>query len=316
MTLNCTTIKLQNGSNGTEVKEVQTILKNLGFYDGYIDGEYGEITVNAVKLFQRSKSLTQDGWIGQVTCKALNNTTTKETTINNYRDFTGKKFLKADIEQAATTYRTHIKNNKNYPNYLTIKDSNGTSYNIAKANYMGLFEAVSQFFVKNERVPNYVILNTTANNPLAIDYQNNSIKCAPASTSMCFQMLGKWVHEDTLAVAMNTNSRSQGTAPANLVAGVKKYGFEFKEIPRNITTVKQALAEGSPVIMHIHSAYAGGRSCLGYRGSFGHYIMCYGTSGNYYYIADPTKGFRTCTSTSIDNAKSSSNMKYYRLNPT
>lgn len=316
MTLDCTNIKLQKGSTGTKVKEAQTILKNLGFYDGYIDGDYGAITVNAVKLFQRNKGLAQDGWIGPVTCKALNTAGASNTTISNYRDFTGKKFLKADIQQAASTFRTHIKNNKNYPNYLTIKDSNGTNYNIARANYMGLFEGVSQFFVKNGREPNYVILNTTANNPLAIDYQNNDINCGPTSTSMCCQMLAKWIPETTLARDMNTNRASQGTAPANLVAGVKKYGFEFKEIPRNISSVKTALSEGSPVLMHIHSAYSGGRSCLGYRGSFGHYIMCYGTSGNYYYIADPTKGFRTCYSTSIDNAKSSSNMKYYRLNPT
>lgn len=315
MTLDCTNIELAKGSNGSKVKEVQTILKNLGFYDGLLDGDYGTITVNAVKLFQRSKGLAQDGWVGPVTCKALNTAGANNTTISNYRDFTGKKFLKDDITKAATTYRTHIKNNKNYPNYIIIKDSTGTSYNLARANYMGLFEGVSQFFVKNGREPNYVVLNSTANNPLAIDYQNNSIQCGPASTSMCMQMLGKWIPENTLATAMNTNKASQGTAPSNLVAGVKKFGFEYKEINRNITAVQKALSEGSPVLMHIHSAYSGGRSCLGYRGSFGHYIMCYGTNGNYYYIADPTKGFKTCVSTSIDNAKSSSNMKYYRLNP-
>ena len=73
--------------------------------------------------------------------------------------------------------------------------------------------------------------------------------------------------------------------------------------------------EGSPVLVHIHTAYAGGRSCLGYSGSYGHYILIYGVSGDYYLIADPTKGFKKCYYSSINNARSSTNMKYYRLDP-
>lgn len=315
MTIDCTNIKLQKGSTGDKVKQAQTILKSLGFYGGVIDGDYGEMTVDAVNKFQRSKGLAVDGWIGQVTCKALNNSqTSTSTTITPFKDIAGKKFMKADIIKMAKTFRTHIKNNKNYPNYLTIMDNNGKYYNMGKSAYMGLFEDVSIFFIKNGRMPNYAVFDSTANNPLVIDYQNNGSNCGPSSLSMCMQMLAEWIPEPTLAKEMGT-STSSGTSPSQLKYGAKTHGFELVEIGRDISSVRKALAEGSPVLMHIHTSYSGGRSCLGYYGSYGHYIMCYGTSGDYYKIADPTKGFKTCYCTGIDNARSSTNMKYYRLNP-
>lgn len=59
------------GSRGEEVKQIQTKLKNLGFYKGSIDGIYGSATVKAVKAFQKSKGLTVDGIAGTQTLKHL-----------------------------------------------------------------------------------------------------------------------------------------------------------------------------------------------------------------------------------------------------
>ena len=55
------------GSTGTEVKNIQTVLKKLGYYSGSIDGIYGSGTRNAVIRFQRDCGLTQDGICGPVT---------------------------------------------------------------------------------------------------------------------------------------------------------------------------------------------------------------------------------------------------------
>lgn len=55
------------GSTGTEVKNIQTVLKKLGYYTGSIDGIYGSGTKNAVLRFQRDCGLTQDGICGPVT---------------------------------------------------------------------------------------------------------------------------------------------------------------------------------------------------------------------------------------------------------
>lgn len=320
MTLNCKTTDLKKGSTGEEVKELQTILKEKGYYDGNIDGEYGDYTVQAVKLLQRAQGNSTDGEFGPKTCAKLNQTTTTTTTTSNTSSTTAstsntnasnKKFMKADILTAAETYRKHIKNNNNYPNYIEIPDSTGTKYQVSKALYMGLFEGVNMFAIKNGRLPNYVTASSTANNPLCIDYQNNSVNCGPTSLSMCLQLYAEYVSEPTLATACNTGS--SGTSPSDLKKGAQKYGYDLVEINRNSTSVQASLDKCRPVLMHIHTSYAGGKSCLGYRGAYGHYIVCYGMNNGKYLLADPTKGFKTCNSTSIDNARSSTNMKYYSV---
>lgn len=59
------------GSRGTEVRQIQTKLKALGFYTSTVDGIFGSKTLDAVKRFQRSRGLTADGIVGQATLKAL-----------------------------------------------------------------------------------------------------------------------------------------------------------------------------------------------------------------------------------------------------
>ena len=90
MTLKCENINLKKGSKGEQVREVQTLLQKKGYYNGRIDGDYGELTVEAVKKFQKSTNgkLTIDGVVGPVTCKHL----TKEGTLQKeYTIFTNTK---------------------------------------------------------------------------------------------------------------------------------------------------------------------------------------------------------------------------------
>ncbi len=62
---------LRKGSTGDAVKALQTKLKEKGFFSGSISGTYGTDTVEAVKEFQKSKSLTVDGIAGSTTQHAL-----------------------------------------------------------------------------------------------------------------------------------------------------------------------------------------------------------------------------------------------------
>lgn len=90
MALNCTNINLKKGSKGDTVKEAQNLLKTLKHYNGKIDGDYGDLTVTAVKQFQKTqKTLAQDGIIGPVTCKKLNEAT--QPTPSSYTVFTNTK---------------------------------------------------------------------------------------------------------------------------------------------------------------------------------------------------------------------------------
>ena len=63
--------RLEKGSTGSEVKDLQTKLKKLGYYDAYVDGDYGDTTVAAVRAFQKKYNLTADGIAGKETLKKL-----------------------------------------------------------------------------------------------------------------------------------------------------------------------------------------------------------------------------------------------------
>ena len=59
------------GSRGDEVRRIQKKLKELGFYNGSIDGMYGSATKKAVIAFQKSCGITADGIAGAKTLKFL-----------------------------------------------------------------------------------------------------------------------------------------------------------------------------------------------------------------------------------------------------
>ena len=60
-----------SGSTGEAVKQIQTALKNKGYYTGKVDGIFGKLTTAAVKSFQRDNGLTADGVVGSATIRAL-----------------------------------------------------------------------------------------------------------------------------------------------------------------------------------------------------------------------------------------------------
>lgn len=59
------------GSRGSEVRTIQTKLKNWGYFFDKVDGIYGEKTRDAVIWFQKKNGLTADGIAGPATLKAM-----------------------------------------------------------------------------------------------------------------------------------------------------------------------------------------------------------------------------------------------------
>ena len=62
---------LQSGDSGFDVENLQRALVDKGFFTGDIDGEYSDDLTEAVKKFQASVNLEQDGIAGPKTLKAL-----------------------------------------------------------------------------------------------------------------------------------------------------------------------------------------------------------------------------------------------------
>ena len=65
------------GFQGDAVRTVQRKLRELGYYTGSIDGDFGKETEKAVKAFQKANGLSADGKVGEQTLKKLNDKNAK-----------------------------------------------------------------------------------------------------------------------------------------------------------------------------------------------------------------------------------------------
>ena len=59
------------GDNGVEIEKLQTLLNELGYYQGAIDGDFGLKTQASVVQFQKESGLGQDGIVGPATKAVL-----------------------------------------------------------------------------------------------------------------------------------------------------------------------------------------------------------------------------------------------------
>jgi N-acetylmuramoyl-L-alanine amidase len=66
---------LRRGSVGPDVENLQQSLAVLGYYAGWIDGDFGPMTEKAVIDFQASAGLETDGIVGPLTWEALKRAT-------------------------------------------------------------------------------------------------------------------------------------------------------------------------------------------------------------------------------------------------
>jgi peptidoglycan hydrolase-like protein with peptidoglycan-binding domain len=58
---------MQKGDRGPAVKVLQTELRDLGYYVGNLDGQFGELTFNALVAIQKELQIADDGIVGPVT---------------------------------------------------------------------------------------------------------------------------------------------------------------------------------------------------------------------------------------------------------
>lgn len=80
-TTGVTTLKV--GSEGADVKRMQQRLKNLGYYTGSVDGDFGAGTEVAVRDFQANNGLSVDGKAGKRTLEVLYSENAKKKTATS-----------------------------------------------------------------------------------------------------------------------------------------------------------------------------------------------------------------------------------------
>ena len=81
-----TPVVSQYGSKGVEVTKIQQRLKNWGYFDGPVTGNYGSLTTEAVKKFQKAHGLPVTGNADAATLEKIG-LPSGETSANNDSDY-------------------------------------------------------------------------------------------------------------------------------------------------------------------------------------------------------------------------------------
>ena len=81
------------GSKGDEVRRIQKKLRELGYYNGNVDGIYGQATKKAVIAFQKNCGITADGIAGSKTLLYLG--------LGDSSSSTSGKYSQSDIDLLA-----------------------------------------------------------------------------------------------------------------------------------------------------------------------------------------------------------------------
>ncbi|MBP2651740.1 MAG: yocH 2 [Firmicutes bacterium] len=96
------------GDRGDEVKIVQRLLAETGFYAGEIDGVFGQGTAQAVKSFQMYNGLSGDGVAGRDTVAYLRRSTTKPDRYSRAVTVSASAYTRYDSGNCAYTARGHV----------------------------------------------------------------------------------------------------------------------------------------------------------------------------------------------------------------
>ena len=89
----------------TTVTNIQSKLKNLGYYSGTVDGIYGSGTTTAVKNYQKAQGLTVDGIAGTKTLSKLNGTSSSSSSNSSSSSSSSSNstYVKASIRSLYQT---------------------------------------------------------------------------------------------------------------------------------------------------------------------------------------------------------------------
>ena len=104
-----TPLILKLGAKGDEVTRLQTTLQSLGYYVGEVDGQYGQGTATAVKLFQAQLGLDADGLAGSATLAALYSTAAETYIPTPTPSPTPSMLSKGDQGDAVTALQQRLK---------------------------------------------------------------------------------------------------------------------------------------------------------------------------------------------------------------
>lgn len=98
---------IKYGSRGDEVRRVQKLLADAGYYAGEIDGIFGGGTQQAVQDFQTFNNLPADGVVGRDTLAYMERAGSEPSRFSRSLLMSASAYTAYDDGNGSTTYRGH-----------------------------------------------------------------------------------------------------------------------------------------------------------------------------------------------------------------
>ena len=136
MLMDCSKVNIRKGSKGEDVKILQKYLKYYKYYKNEVDGDCGNVTVEAIKSFQKYNKLVVDGVFGKLSCQKswINgedmSSTHKELPLKTWKDmmarydkYVAEKKTEPQISYIDKEYPYEYVTNKQYKNIKSRYDA-------------------------------------------------------------------------------------------------------------------------------------------------------------------------------------------------
>lgn len=115
---NSTPQELKLGATGDQVKEVQQWLYDYGYYNGSVDGNFGNDTDKAVRIFQEEAGIQVDGVVGDETKKAMEKWDQYLAQVQAYSESQGVSSQSSVSKSSVSNKRSYAKSfRKAYRSY-------------------------------------------------------------------------------------------------------------------------------------------------------------------------------------------------------
>jgi zinc D-Ala-D-Ala carboxypeptidase len=121
-----TAMVLKRGMKSDAVRDMQQKLKDLGYYAGTVDGQFGDGTAEAVKLFQAQHGLAADGFAGEATLTLLNSGSAQIYVPTPTPSATPSVIRKGEQSDRVTAVQTRLQELGYYSGAIDGQFGNGT----------------------------------------------------------------------------------------------------------------------------------------------------------------------------------------------
>lgn len=200
------------GSTGSSVTALQTDLTTLGFYYGDITGRFGSLTEKAVKAFQKSRGMTQDGIAGSRTVAAIENAIKNSGGVSAGTSSVGSSLREGDSGSAVLEMQTMLKDLGYYYGELTGSFGSRTK------------QAVKKFQDDNDLTVDGIAGTKTLNKLYSLSGKNSSNGSSGSGTSVSTaDSYGRIVKDNVyLRASYSTTSASKASLSKGKLLRISK----------------------------------------------------------------------------------------------